>query len=230
MIISHKYQFIFIKTTKTAGTSIETYLSQYCGKEDIFTPFGREEHKHEPRNYLDYFNPLYEIVLTRGKQYKATTRDWLRKEKFFNHIPAYLVRCRISGEIWKSYFKFCVERNPWDKALSHYHFLRGRMGLKLSLDEYLEKNMHCLNYPKYMDYYNHDQIIVDRILKYEKLDEELGNVFRFLGVPFEETLGIYAKSNYRLDKRSYYEVLAPHQIDIIRTVYEKEIRMHGYKF
>ena len=38
MIVSHKYKFIFIKTRKTAGTSIEYNLSKYLGKEDIITP------------------------------------------------------------------------------------------------------------------------------------------------------------------------------------------------
>ncbi|PYL93687.1 MAG: hypothetical protein DMF14_00320 [Verrucomicrobia bacterium] len=39
MIISHKHKFIFIKTVKTAGTSLEVFLSQHCGPDDVLTPF-----------------------------------------------------------------------------------------------------------------------------------------------------------------------------------------------
>lgn len=38
MILSHKYKFIFIKTKKTASTSLEIALSKICGKKDIITP------------------------------------------------------------------------------------------------------------------------------------------------------------------------------------------------
>jgi len=57
MIISHKHKFIFIKTRKTAGTSIEIFLSQFCGKADILTPIGegeelRKEQNMASQNYL----------------------------------------------------------------------------------------------------------------------------------------------------------------------------------
>ena len=38
MIVSHKHKFIFVKTVKTAGTSVEIALSRFCGENDIITP------------------------------------------------------------------------------------------------------------------------------------------------------------------------------------------------
>jgi len=38
MIISHEHKFIFLKTKKTAGTSIELALSELCGLDDVITP------------------------------------------------------------------------------------------------------------------------------------------------------------------------------------------------
>ena len=36
MIISFKYKFIFIKTYKTAGSSIESYLYQFLDTNDVY--------------------------------------------------------------------------------------------------------------------------------------------------------------------------------------------------
>ena len=40
MIISHKNKFVFLRTSKTASSSLEVYLSQFCSKEDTITPLG----------------------------------------------------------------------------------------------------------------------------------------------------------------------------------------------
>src|ERR1044072_9375465 len=38
MIVSHEHKFIFLKTKKTAGTSIELALSALCDERDVITP------------------------------------------------------------------------------------------------------------------------------------------------------------------------------------------------
>ena len=43
MILSHRYRYLFLKTNKTAGTSIEIALSKFCGPDDIITPISPED-------------------------------------------------------------------------------------------------------------------------------------------------------------------------------------------
>jgi hypothetical protein len=44
MIISHEHKFIFVKTRKTAGTSIEIALSKFCGPDDVICPIRLRRH------------------------------------------------------------------------------------------------------------------------------------------------------------------------------------------
>ena len=58
MIINHDKKFIFIKTPKTAGSSIEFYLSQYCKKEDTITSLLEKEEKQKKKIKITYKTKL----------------------------------------------------------------------------------------------------------------------------------------------------------------------------
>ena len=47
MIISHTHKFIFIKSLKTAGTSIETALSNHCSGNDVVIPINDFGHNRD---------------------------------------------------------------------------------------------------------------------------------------------------------------------------------------
>jgi hypothetical protein len=74
------------------------------------------------------------------------------------------------------------------------------------------------------------KIIVDRIVRYENLLAELGGVFEQLNIPFDRTLGVAAKSEYRADRRPYQEVFNDQQRQIVEQAFAKEIELHGYRF
>jgi hypothetical protein len=229
MILSHKYKFIFIKTAKTAGTSIEVFVSKYCGPTDVVTPIEPPIEGHEPRNYEGFINPVPEILERPGKILSALRHAISSREKFYNHMPASEVRRRVPADVWNSYFKFCVERNPWDKVLSHYHMRAARAGGSLSLDEYFARGRFPINYFRYTDR-SERKIIVDRILRYENLLAELRDVFSKLNIPFDGTLGVTAKSEYRTDRRPYQQVFDKERRRIVEKAFAKEIELHGYRF
>ena len=201
MIISHKFRFIFIKTMKTAGTSIEVYLSPHCGDGDILTPISPPVDEHRPRNY----------------------------GRYYNHFSAWGVRETVAPEIWANYFKFCVERNPWDKTISDYAMLQHRSRTEFTFEQYLESGRYCKSWALYTDA-DEKTLLVDRVLRYEMLNEELGEVFECQGVPWSGRLEIFAKAGYRMEKKHYRDWYTESQKNQIAEAFADEISEFGYEF
>lgn len=233
MIISHKYKFIFVKTRKTAGSSIQTYLCNLCGDEDIVTPIDKPEGSYNPRNYKGLFNPLPRMQEQFPSSKKMLRTLWrcVSGKKFNSHIMATHIKRRIPQDIWDGYYKFTVDRNPWDKVLSHFHFVRQRYRTfndDISFDEYLEKAELPYNYEIYTD--DDKNLIVDRVVKFENLDNELGEVFNELGVPYEGSLNVFEKSHYRKEKKNYQQEYSKNQKQVVEDKFAFEIGLHGYSF
>lgn len=228
MIVSHRYRFIFVKTRKTAGTSLEVILSQLCGEEDVVTPVDPPEAGHRPRNHRGRFDPLPELRL--GYGFGVTLRDLLDARRFWNHMPASRIRARLPPAVWRDYFTFTIERNPWDKTLSHFAMRRARSPGGLDFDDYLAQGDLCFNHPAYTEPHDPMRVMVDRVLRYETLDEELSDVLGRLGVPFQAPLGVGAKGGYRSDRRPYQDVYTPAQREIVEHAFRPEIALHGYTF
>jgi hypothetical protein len=104
-----------------------------------------------------------------------------------------------------------------------------REGGSLSLDEYLARRRLPINYFRYTDR-SGARVIVNRILRYEKLIAQLSEVFSQLNIPFEGTLGVAAKSEYRTDRRPYQQIFNDEQRRIVEKAFAKEIQLHGYHF
>ncbi len=229
MIVSHEHKFIFIKTAKTAGTSIEVFLSQQCGPDDIVTPITPPIELHCPRNYEAVVSSLPALRRRTTGLFPILRSARKQEDAFFNHMAAVLVKKRVSATVWRSYFKFCVERNPWDKVLSHFHMAATRAGGLLTLDEYLAKGRFPINYFRYTDRRGR-RIIVDRVLRYENLMADLAEAFSQINVRFDGSLGLRAKSEYRADRTPYQAVFNDAQRKIVEEAFAREIALHGYTF
>ncbi len=228
MIISHKFRFIFVKTRKTAGTSVETYLSQHCGEGDVFTPIHPPMPGHVARNHQGRWNVPREMVEA-GDRSEAllALRHWLKGQRYYNHMSARMIRARCPASIWETYLKFTIDRDPFEKVMSQYSRRRNDSGKYYDLDAYFAETSLPLNLPLYTD---HDQRpMVDRILRYEELDAELGQLFGELGVPWANTLDVRAKSGFRTaDRRPAREALPEPYKARIREVFAREFDLNGY--
>jgi len=214
MIISHKHRFIFIKTKKTAGTSIEIALSGICGPDDIITPISPKD--EATRQALGYRGPQNH-VLPSGEQ-------------FYNHIRAHVVRWAVGEQIWRDYYTFCFERNPWDKAISWYYWER-QFHPNLSLDDFFASGHFTqVGGPGGYDLYSeNDKVIVDRVCRYETLAEEMATLAQRWGFEAFPSLP-RAKSEFRTDRRHYRDILTPQQRDQVARAFHREIQLFGYSF
>ena len=143
-------------------------------------------------------------------------------------MPAIYVRDRIPGSIWDSYYKFCVDRNPWDKTISHFWLLKHALYKNLTFDQYLKLGVFCLNYPLYTD--RSGNVLVDKVVKYESLNGELGEIFSMLGIPFNGDLGVKAKSGIRKDTGNYRDSFTEDQRRFIEKIFTEEIKLNGYSW
>lgn len=169
-----------------------------------------------------------ELVYQRGRNFETTLKEFSERRQYYNHIPASRVKCRTSGRIWNSYHKFCVERNPWDKTISHLYMVNSRLKVPLTLEEYIAKDIFCLDSPIYLD--GSGNIMVDNVIRYENLIDDLGAQFNKLNIPFDGTLGFDAKSELRKDRRHYREVFSDSEGVAISKVFHKEIELFDYKY
>jgi len=229
MIVSHRHRFVSIKAEKTAGTSLEIALSEFCGPDDIITPITPNDEAVRAelgfRTAQNYHLPL--SVYTRLEWAKLA----LKRERaaFKNHDPATKIRRVLSDAQWDGYFKFVFERNPWDKVLSYYHHLGGdpKFG---SVWEFMQSGRG--GRIRGFELYTVGGVpVVDRIYKHEERAEALAELTERLGLPKPLKMPSYkAKGGFRKDRRSYREVLTDREAELIADIYAREIRLLGYTF
>lgn len=217
MIISHKHKFIFIKTRKTAGTSIEIALAKYCGEQDVITRTDLEDEEmmrqlslRSPQNYL------LKGCLPNGKNLQ-----------FLSHNPAKFIRQQLGEDTWNAYFKFCFERNPWDKVISYYYWKYSR-DPRPPLSSFIlggEGGEVC----DFELYTIDGEVAVDYIGRYENLERDIIGIYERIGILEKPDLPL-AKGYFRKNRQHYSEILGTREKEAIAKTFAREIAYFGYEF
>lgn len=209
-IISFRYNFIFLKTRKTAGTSIEIDLSQIIEDDAIVTPISPPAAGHRPRNY-------------------STASDG----DYYNHMSAVEIRTMLGAEVFDGMYKFCLEREPVSKCISHFHMQRNSQvhnpqGLYQSTwHDYCEAREFPLDVEKYCEWKDDAWVpMVDRVLMYERLEWDLPDLLRTLGLP-DFRLNARAKADYSQNRLVRPEEVTGQQRRLIYQSFSASCRVTG---
>jgi len=233
MIVCPERNFIFVKNHKVAGTSVEVWLSQYCGHESVVTPISDED--EQMRSELGGTVPQNTSI----PKSRFTLKDWLRllikgrsPQPFVNHDPFSKVETYYPQRA-RDFFSFCLERNPWDKAVSMYYwelYYQGVGESEMSISDFLlSERAHIISdWNKYAD---DGTVKVDFVGRFEDLRTDLAHIATTLGVEdFAMDDLPRCKTQYRGSEAPYWEVLDRTCRDRVADICHREITEFGYTF
>ncbi len=208
MILSWRHNFLFLKTVKTAGTSIEADLAGLVEDDAIVTPITPPIEGHAPRNFA---HP---------------------KGNFVNHMRASDVRDRIGAEAFAGLFKFCIEREPVSKCISHFHMLKRAQATAaqyadVSWDDYCWAGNFPVEILRYAEPAGAGfRLLVDRVLPYESMEQDLPELLQARGVE-GFSLQTRAKSEFSHARMVTEDDVTDAQRKTIYGAFRKSLKLHG---
>lgn len=241
MILSYKHKFIFMHVPKAAGSSITVHLAKHMGAHDIQVgvwPERIEAGIHPNwRFYSDMAHPWCASRLlasaARGRSnWKSINAIHKRRyDVLVGERTAPNVKKAFPNE-WLRYLKFAVVRNPFDRWLSQYHWLKvSSRGLSYSqFLEHVEANDYS-KFPRMIDPWEvisiDGEIVMDRIARFESLGDDMATICEEIGIPYEKSSMPRVKVGKRLEYRDHHTLEDRARVERISA---QELEVLGYEF
>jgi hypothetical protein len=202
MIVSYKHQFVFVKTRKTAGSTLEKLMFPHLGPKDVCTGSPRDDTPRINTSSTDGHASWAQIQAS----YPSQFRDW---------------------------FKFTIERNPWDKVVSSYYWHKEIKPARFANMDFETYVMTCELLPiDWLNYTDRQGVRrVTAVYKYEEMEEmyaDLNERFR-LTIPLTEVKKTKLKGDIRKE-RDYRKLHTNATIERVEKLFENEIKAFGYTY
>ena len=249
MIVSHKYRFIFIHCRKTAGSSVKLALYPSLGDDDIVIGSLHEilaaGFQLNQKASSDLKTPkaavFYCAARAIGKNHGeavniAIKRIYTNKLSKNPPHPTASEASLYLQDVWSSYYKFGFVRNPYEQVASDYYWRLRSTKKSFSFAEFVESLaaresdsgiVHRGAASNWDMLTIDDKIAVDRIGKYEHLNDDFHAICQHLGL-----------SGVDLEKRSkvggfrseYGHLYTDKEKQTVADIYRKEIELFDYQF
>jgi hypothetical protein len=167
-------------------------------------------------------------------------------EVFGGHLTAWHYRMIFRPNEFRTFFKFAIVRNPWDRLVSAFHFLKKgglnpydrwwaekHLGQFPDFDSFVKHGLNLKNINSFVHFqpqasfvFLNGELQVDYVGRLENLEHDFGHICQRLGME-KELLVVNALSNKQRDYRSHYTDVTR---DIVADVYKEDIDRFGYAF
>jgi hypothetical protein len=207
VIASHLHRFVFVKTRKTAGTSLEIALSRHCGPDDIVTRI----------------SPADEELRAAAGGVPPQNDD--TSPSSYAHMGARRVIKVIGRETWDDYFTFAVERNPFDVVASSWRYSARKPSFTKTFAEFVRTPRRLDRLALNERLYRVDgQVVVDQVYRYEELPAAVADISARLDLDLDLP---HAKQG---SGPHYRELYGPGDAEIVAERFRRTIREFGYEF
>jgi hypothetical protein len=215
VIVSYSRNFIFLRTKKTASTTVETILAAGCGPEDIVVT--RSEGKDRDKDEV--------------RELREREGGRKRRGEFYIHMPAKEMRAMLDPAFWDGALKITVERHPYEKAVSQAFYrlnkkTRNRQGQ--DFESFLDRIVRSGDYAGFPIWSIDGKVVADEFIRQENLKADLDRIGARLGIEIPAELPMM-KSRTRTDRRPASEILSAEQKDIVYEHCKNDFEVLGYQ-
>ncbi|WNO08118.1 sulfotransferase family 2 domain-containing protein [Teredinibacter sp. KSP-S5-2] len=215
MLLSHKYNFLFVHIAKTGGTSVRAAL-----------------------NTLRWKDPMYYLMWPAHKISGLTGHKLGMKFPRHSHIIA--AKEMLPEEFFNQLYKFAFVRNPWDLQVSSFHhiqrerpqfmngitdfneFMRWKFNPERPYQYHIDTSL-SLQSDYLVDLHGNSQM--DFIGRYERIEEDFKAVCDHIGVSI--SLPHKRKGKRGKDYREYF---ADDTAEMVAKHFAKDIEMLAYNY
>jgi hypothetical protein len=155
---------------------------------------------------------------------------------FEQHDDSLKITSQIPRDVWESYFKFSITRNPWDRIVSLFTWKRRNDRSKVNSnagERFAQIRQDFLKFV-HNDWDNNDgyylidnELCVDYVIRYESLIADFREVCK--QIRLEEIALPHLKTGFRND-RHYSEYYVDESRKIVGDRHANDIRLFGYDF
>jgi len=217
MLLSPKYQFLFVHIAKTGGTSIRAALETLRW--------------HDP-----WYYPMF--VCSRLSHLSGHRLA----SKLPRHAKVIAAQELLPKEFFDGLFKFAFVRNPWDLQVSSFHHLRRERPQLLmghdSFEQFLRYKLDAARPYQYhldtsitlqTDYLIdlHGQIIVDFIGRYEQLHDDFNTICARIKITPPALPHARQSRDRKQDYRGYYTDATA---ELVAQHFARDIALLNYQF